>query len=80
MYILILILSMCHHCSSVVGCQVAIGDMAPAFRVRKGKREGRGGTLTLINMNSDDMCHHCLDDMARARLSPSVIIVRLLGW
>jgi len=43
------------------------------------KERGWGGTLTLINMNSDDMCHHHLDDVA-CPLMCQVIVVHPLGW
>jgi len=35
--------------------------------------------LTLISMNSDNVCHHCLDDVARP-LMCQVVVVRPLGW
>jgi len=49
-------------------------------------KRGRGGMLTLINMNSDDMCHHRLDDVAHPLMCQVVAIhchrssVGLVTW
>ena len=82
--------------SSVVGCHVANGNVAPASCVSTGERERCQG-LTWIHVDSDDdLRRHCLDDVARLftcqivlipskrhslMLSPpSVVVLCPLGW